>query len=226
MIPKDFKILSHYMENSTIKYIREIVPSIESECYENPKSPFANWIIPNFAMAGIYPYVDGINIKTHEEAERNFKYLQEDGINTFICLQAEINCNGASIKGHPYFPEYEWYKKHHPNINFHFFPIIDGGTTSNDNICAVIGVILNHIASGDRVYIHCAGGHGRTGMIAACLLKTIYSHITMSSLLETVQALHDTRQIPDQRTAQFQYRVKSPNSRVQIQSCYEYEKHL
>jgi hypothetical protein len=45
------------------------------------------------------------------------------------------------------------------------------------------------------MYIHCHGGHGRTGTIAALLLGRLYG-LGASAALELYQHLHDTREQP------------------------------
>lgn len=57
-------------------------------------------------------------------------------------------------------------------------PIVDGAAPSDDQAPAVID-LMNRIraglSAGETVVIHCRGGQGRTGMLAAALLTT-YGH--------------------------------------------------
>jgi len=46
------------------------------------------------------------------------------------------------------------------------FPILDGGVPSVASLLAFLG----QLKPDDRVYVHCAQGHGRTGQVAAAIL--------------------------------------------------------
>ena len=51
------------------------------------------------------------------------------------------------------------------------------------------------LAKGEVLYIHCTGGHGRTGTVCALLLASAYNLGAQESI-GRVQAYHDTRQTP------------------------------
>jgi protein-tyrosine phosphatase len=50
------------------------------------------------------------------------------------------------------------------------YPIKDYGIAARDTIKEILDEIDAKIGEGKRVYIHCWGGIGRTGMIAGCYL--------------------------------------------------------
>ncbi|WP_242344109.1 phosphatase domain-containing protein [Anaeromyxobacter terrae] len=52
-----------------------------------------------------------------------------------------------------------------------WFPIADVSTPrSPEDPIPLVGEVLEHIAAGDTVVVHCMGGLGRAGTIAACVL--------------------------------------------------------
>ena len=52
--------------------------------------------------------------------------------------------------------------------------------------CATVG-------RAQAVYIHCSGGHGRAGTVAACLLGALVPELTADESLAMTKAYHDTR---------------------------------
>jgi hypothetical protein len=49
------------------------------------------------------------------------------------------------------------------------------------------------ILSGERVYIHCSGGHGRTGTFVALVLNILYPNLTIQDMFDYIQYSHDQR---------------------------------
>lgn len=48
--------------------------------------------------------------------------------------------------------------------------------------------------AGEKVYLHCWGGRGRTGTVGACLLAVGWD-VSAEEALERVQRAFDTRQV-------------------------------
>lgn len=55
-------------------------------------------------------------------------------------------------------------------IGFTHFPIEDFGLPDGAEFAALIYDLENKLASGDNLFLHCAGGIGRAGTTASCLL--------------------------------------------------------
>ena len=72
------------------------------------------------------------------------------------------------------------------NTNYISFPILDASVVSVSELSSLIETIDS--LSG-RSYIHCAQGHGRTGMVAAALLMHRNPTITADSAIGTLQAV-------------------------------------
>ncbi len=58
--------------------------------------------------------------------------------------------------------------RHH--IGFTHFPIEDYGAPTDPGYASLVSDHVRKLQSGDSVFAHCAGGVGRAGTFAACLL--------------------------------------------------------
>lgn len=70
--------------------------------------------------------------------------------------------------------------------------IVDGGVTSDKALCNLAENCRHRVLNGERLYIRCWGGHGRTGTLIAAILARLYGLSALKALKYT-QALHDTR---------------------------------
>lgn len=164
-----------------------------------------NWLIPGVVLLGAYPAPadydpDGAN-----------DYLSEilgAGIDTFVCLNDEYGKN----------PNHYGYAELEGTLNedgddilydaiglpglssdfnkdrdFIHMPVKDMNTGDSTKIKELCKQLKQKICEGKHIYIHCTGGHGRTGTIAAILLYLLYPTITAEQALEYVQYAHDQR---------------------------------
>lgn len=64
-----------------------------------------------------------------------------------------------------------------PNVKYISFPITDYGIPSDiPDFCRLILLLeskIRNLKSGEKIYIHCKGGHGRVGVVVASLLARI-----------------------------------------------------
>ena len=59
-------------------------------------------------------------------------------------------------------------------LDFHAFPITDAGVPSSVVWTAtLVQMLLARVRSGDTVVVHCRGGLGRAGLVAACCLTAV-----------------------------------------------------
>ena len=65
---------------------------------------------------------------------------------------------------------------------------------------------MERVLRGEKLYIHCWGGHGRTGTLVAVLLGRLYN-LPYTTALRYTQAFHDARVYPQG--------VRSPQTPVQ-----------
>jgi hypothetical protein len=60
---------------------------------------------------------------------------------------------------------------------------------------------------GKKVYLHCAGGHGRAGTVAAVVLHMLCMELTETELFEYIQYAHDQRKENYFGTKTFVYKM-------------------
>lgn len=85
------------------------------------------------------------------------------------------------------------YENH--GIIVHHHPVSDGTAPSIDILMSILREIGEAIQQGKRVLIHCFGGLGRTGVVAACLLLNLDDNVTPEHAVRKVQELRGTRAI-------------------------------
>lgn len=71
-------------------------------------------------------------------------------------------------------------------------PIQDMNIISDDKVLALARRIVAMIRKGHKVYIHCSGGHGRTGTIVAIVLHLLYG-LSLYQIRDYLQYSHDQR---------------------------------
>ena len=180
-------------------------------------TPWSNWVIPGRVLAGAYPAS-----LDDAETERILTTLLELGVNTFVCLQAEVNINT---------PEHAWRAQHglrpyikdaqkilskahetgnpkitQQKIDFLHLPIIDGNVTTDSAMNRLAEDVMERVLKGEKLYIHCWGGHGRTGTLVAVMLGRLFN-MAYTTALRYTQAFHDARVYPQG--------VRSPQTPVQ-----------
>lgn len=89
--------------------------------------------------------------------------LVEEGVAELVCLVTDQELEavgvpdlGAAVKAR--------------GLRFHRLPIPDQGVPTLDEARALVGRILDATGAGEKVVLHCMGGLGRTGTLAACAL--------------------------------------------------------
>ena len=86
-------------------------------------------------------------------------------------------------------------------------PIVDGSISGDQAMSDLADDCCQRVLDGQRLYIHCWGGHGRTGTLVAVMLSRLYGLSGLEALHYT-QKMHDVR-VSSQNTA-------SPQTRSQI----------
>ena len=131
---------------------------------------FASYFLADKAIFGCYP-----------SPERT-ELLKELGVKYFV----DLTVPGEVRQVYTNVPNY---------INY---PIPDRRVPTDDTTFAsLILRVSNTIGSlepGEKLYIHCRGGHGRSGVVVAILLKMLYPSLT------TFEAISETTLFHNQRT--------------------------
>lgn len=165
--------------------------------------PFPHtWWVTDQLLAG--PYPGDVDPQT---AERNLQSIVEGGVSVFVNLQ-EYTETGMGYKP---FPDYRpIVRKLTPGTAkepvFHRFPIKDMGVTSSATYREALDRIDEAHAEGRGVYVHCWGGHGRTGTIVGCWM--VRHGLTPDQALGRISEL---RQHDDYLTY-----MESPQTRGQV----------
>jgi hypothetical protein len=174
--------------------------------YTGPTSE-SNWVIKPNLLVGAYPNAPGEYPNTPrnilETNEIQEKILNE-GITTFISLNAEYGTsdeftayatdteNDIQLYGTNGIKKIaEKLSKEEPK--FKLFPIIDMNEATDDNkLLEFCENLKQKLCDGEKLYIHCRGGHGRTGTVVAILLYILYN-IEPTDAFNYIQFAHDQR---------------------------------
>jgi hypothetical protein len=168
--------------------------------YQVKNAPNAHWGIHNALIVGACP----VPAKTEQYPFSNAKYLQtvtrreleilvkEHGITTFLSLMDECDENGnEASKFRPYskldLPVID------PNVKFSKLPIKDCKTTDDNSLLEFAKLTVQLLQSGEKIYLHCWGGHGRAGTVYCLVLQLAYG-MTANEALDYCQRIHDCRQ--------------------------------
>mmetsp|Transcript_32029 Transcript_32029/g.91951 ORF Transcript_32029/g.91951 Transcript_32029/m.91951 type:complete len:284 (+) Transcript_32029:74-925(+) len=172
-------------------------------------SHFANWLLPERLLAGRYPYVNPGYCESSKEAdEQLITLLQDAKVSTFVCLQAELPPQqdprswpprGVRVPGFPgRFLPYatrvqELAAAMGCKVHFVHEPITDLGVPSQEQLSSLLEQLENLLLAGEVVYLHCWGGRGRTGLVAACLLGKLFPDRAADDCLDLVQSAYSSR---------------------------------
>jgi ADP-ribosylglycohydrolase/protein-tyrosine phosphatase len=117
--------------------------------------PLANyyWVVPDQILAGEHPGGD-----TPEATRQRLAALIGAGITCFIDLTEMHECA-------------TYHEELPPRVRYWHMPIPDHGIpASTAMMTSIINCLLTALRQGERVYLHCRAGIGRTGMTIGCLL--------------------------------------------------------
>ena len=152
--------------------------------FENPTSR-CNWVVKDQSGGGLliggYPYLE--YCKTH--------------LNKLLSTRAEVRVDIfiSLVEDHETekFGDYkEYVSKHRPKTIFYSIPIPDRGVTDDKSLFDMVYHAYQAVKDGRTVYVHCQGGHGRSGVFACCFLQ-LYYKIDHKKALEKHKELHKTR---------------------------------
>ena len=117
----------------------------------------SNWLIPGKLIVGSCPV-------TPEEMED----IAEEGVNLLVCLLDRDDFSSRISK-----KDYMRLARK-VGIDVIFKPIADGDITTDRRAFSIARMIVKTLKTGDVVYLHCWGGHGRAGTIGAMIIGLWY----------------------------------------------------
>jgi len=192
----------------------------EASVYVGPTRE-SNWVILDRFMVGAYP-----SSFDDDENESILRGILECGITTFVCLQLEYQHgvpesqwrSGISLR--PYIEDaLEICEKEKssgkivaPNeLKFLHHGIVDCGTTTDMTVLELALDVCWRLLADEIIYLHCWGGHGRTGTVVAVALGLMYD-LPASEALARTQLYHDLRvcslNVPSPQTPQQRRQVE------------------
>jgi hypothetical protein len=192
----------------------------EAPTYVGPTRE-SNWVILDRLMVGAYP-----SSFDDTENEAILSGILECGISTFVCLQLEYQHgvseaqwrSGVSLR--PYIEDaMEICEKERgtgrlvspENFKFLHHGIVDCGTTTDSTVLELAVDICFRLLADEVIYLHCWGGHGRTGTVVAVALGLMYN-LPPSEALARTQLYHDLRvcslNVPSPQTPQQRRQVE------------------
>jgi len=89
--------------------------------------------------------------------------LRTNAINRVVSLLSSEDIENYSLQG-------EGRALDDYGINFQNFPIDDFGVPEKSAFADLMQQLRAHLENGEHIFLHCAGGVGRAGTTAACLL--------------------------------------------------------
>ena len=173
------------------------INNINLESFVGP-IPNSNWVIRNKILVGCYPL-------------SQIQTLIDLGLTEIISLQTPYELKGFDS----YLPMINL-----PQIKYYNFPIPDRKVVNDQLMTQYMDQILSIVQGGGGsptklVYIHCKGGHGRTGVVVSLMLGCFYQ-LSSQQALELTQKLHDARFLKTGKIATNPYVYLSPQTKIQI----------
>lgn len=149
----------------------------------------SNWVIPNYLLCGAHPYLVNENSagETLDEVQADsLTRLLKCGVRVFLCLHAE-DCK------FPYRAVAEKIasaiSEEVRDLDFQHAVPKKGGHYSDIELFELAHSIIDNMVLGKIVYMHAKGGHGRTTVVAACVLGLLYPHLTANQV-STLSTIH------------------------------------
>ena len=179
-------------------------------------TPSASWLIPGRVLIGRYPG-SCPSRPCDATTQRNRLSVLRENVDTFVCFQEELppqdaidlwpvggvgaqSNNAVNTQNDKFQRYYEdaggVYDEVLGPTTFLHFGIPDLSVApSLEALDAVVFDLRRRVLNGDRLYLHCWGGRGRTGLVAACLLGALYAELVEADeALERVNCYYRLRE--------------------------------
>jgi len=140
-----------------------ILPALDDLVrFQGPHST-CNWVIPGSLLAGSYP--GERNEPGHSE---KIRATLGAGVTCIVCLMPYDELSRFT----PYLP---LVRELQPRVEVLHCPIPDTSVTNDENARTAAETIITRLKAGGCVYVHCWGGHGRTGTILSVVVARLYA---------------------------------------------------
>eukprot|EP01121_Diplochlamys_sp_Union-15-3_P000393 TRINITY_DN10367_c0_g1_i7.p1 TRINITY_DN10367_c0_g1~~TRINITY_DN10367_c0_g1_i7.p1 ORF type:complete len:239 (+),score=34.28 TRINITY_DN10367_c0_g1_i7:96-812(+) len=176
---------------------------------------WCNWVIPGRLLMGAYP-----------KSKTLIENILHAGITTFISLVHEVELKRLEPRG-PYFTlcqtlvtENKAFNRKPTELQFIHLPIRDKDVTSDEEVINLVCDMEERLNGGENLFIHCRGGHGRTGTVVAILLSKMFK-ISGYEAMELCQEYHDHRESVAPRQYEVPQTTQQKNQVYRITAKYE-----
>lgn len=117
--------------------------------------------------------------------QQHFEQILQQGFELFV----DLTVNGEQFPDCT--PLYNYTAQ--PNIKRYHYPITDRrAPNSFSKFHEFLKPVIEDMKTGKKTYIHCKGGHGRSGLTAAIILILIFN-MDANQVLQLVYNAHQTR---------------------------------
>ncbi len=149
---------------------------------------YSSYFLDNKALFGSYPQQEQVDD------------LMKKGVIYFIDLTMPGEVTPTYNTNDKKYINYPILDRKAPVDNFSFATLI-----------LEIKNIIENLKDNEKIYVHCRGGHGRAGIVVACLLYMFNKHATtMDSIILTTK-LHNNRKVMREKWRQ----IGSPQTKIQ-----------
>lgn len=139
-----------------------------SQSMQFSQKPFPQsfWVVDKLFCAGHYPGDLDPSMK-----DRKLRGLLESGIQQVISLMEPNETGRYGRPFNPYLPRLEELAgEHGVGIKYLCMSIPDASVPTQAGMQEILGKIHELVTGNIPTYVHCWGGHGRTGTVVACYL--------------------------------------------------------
>ena len=168
--------------------------------------PESNWAILDSIMAGAYPAYGNDDKATFS----SLIGILNTGITVFVCLQAEYVADAPRMAWYkstgirPYMLDIKYIfdnRALYPeltttstfaDVEFHHLPIVDCKTVADTIVLEFAHKLDEMVRAGKKIYLHCWGGHGRTGTLV-CLVFHLQFGIGAEEAITHCNNVHNFR---------------------------------
>ncbi len=128
--------------------------------------PQSYWVQPGLLCAGHYP-----GAMDQKERDEKLNGLLDCGLRRIVSLMEPNETSRSGVVFAPYLPRLEELAMERGTpIEWIGLSIRDASAPSPARMREILAVVEDGIARKLPTYLHCYGGHGRTGTVAACRL--------------------------------------------------------
>lgn len=172
----------------------------------------SNWVIPGRLIQGAYP--------GHQDAFQHeiiVRKVLAAGVDVFVCVQTKRE---LEKRFRPYRATADEMREEENQslvaegqeskgkLWYVLCQVPDGWVTEDVQIVRAMLRVEEHLRAGRVVYLHCWGGHGRSGTLTSLLLARMYG-LSGEQAMEICGRLHECRRRKDRRG------IGSPQTRIQ-----------